>query len=84
MLGYTNFSFRLLAFAGTSNRLIGATTFWYGSDIHVDASGDLLVGSRTQAPAWFGPDLQWLGSLGGPNARFVTGFPAKASDDNGE
>jgi hypothetical protein len=73
MLGYTGFYSRLLAFDGTSNRLVGVTT-WHGNDIHVDDAGNLLVGSGTQAPAWFSPELDMLGQLDGPPARFVAGF----------
>ncbi|MBX3725521.1 MAG: hypothetical protein KF823_06345 [Xanthomonadales bacterium] len=76
MGGYSGFFFRLLAFQGTSNRLVAQTYFWYGDDIHVDDAGNLLVGSRTQAPAWFTPELELIGQLDGPAARFVTGFRA--------
>jgi hypothetical protein len=72
--GYTNFLFRLLAFEGTTDRLVAQTYFWYGDDIHIDDAGHVLVGSRTQAPAWFTPDLQLIGQLDGPAARFVAGF----------
>lgn len=72
LYGPVDMSFKLLELNGLSNELLGLTTFTYGDDIALTNSGNLLVGSRTQSPGLFSTNLKYLGSLGGPDARFVT------------
>lgn len=78
MLGYSgavNMSFKVLALKGGTNEIEGLENFWYGDDMFVTDTGRLLIGSRTQTPGMFTPQLSLLGQFNGPEARFVTSLP---------
>lgn len=72
MLGYSDFYFRLMRFDRTTGLLEANTSFWYGDDIFLTNSGNLLVGSRTTTPTIFTQNLMQAGSLNGGSQMFVT------------
>ncbi|MGC4061123.1 MAG: PEP-CTERM sorting domain-containing protein [Aquabacterium sp.] len=69
MLGY---SFKVLALDGFTSTLKGITSYRYASDLFVTDQQKLLVGSWSQAPAVFDPELNLLTQLGSTSAVFVT------------
>jgi hypothetical protein len=74
-LGHTGAFHQLLRFDGTTGALEKNNVFTYGDDMILTASGTLLVGSRTQSPAFFNQDLNFLGvTLQGGQQMFVTQF----------
>lgn len=78
MLGYSYFSFQLIALEGTSNVIKGRTEFWYGNTMDMTPDGKLLVGSWTQSPGIFSftstvpMTFTQVGSLQVDDASFVT------------
>lgn len=83
MLGSTGSSFQLMRFDGSTGALEASTKFWYGDDLLLTQSGQLIAGSRTQAPGIFDADLNLLGSIGSKNqmfvAQYVSAVPEPAS-----
>jgi hypothetical protein len=78
-LGRTDFFDRIMRFNATTGALLSDTTFSYPIDLFLDASGNLLVGSDTQNPAFFSQDLVQGNSLQGGQQMFVTQYaPAQA------
>lgn len=75
MLGHTNFFFRLMRFDATSGALEQNITFNYADDITYLANGNLLVGSRTQSPTIFTPDLTFVSTLNAVQRMFVATMP---------
>ena len=73
-LGHTDASFQLMRFDATTGALEKNTFFIYGNDMFLTTSGALLVGSRTQVPAFYDQDLNPLGTLHGSQQMFVTQF----------
>jgi len=73
-LGHTGFFFQLMRIDGTSGLLEKSVTLNYADDIFLTANGDLVVGSRTQAPHIYTQDLDQIGTLGTSPQMFVTEF----------
>ncbi|MEP7015946.1 MAG: PEP-CTERM sorting domain-containing protein [Verrucomicrobiota bacterium] len=73
-LGHTGFFDQLMRLDATTGVLQNNVTFNYADDIFLDSSGKLLVGSRTQTPAFFSQNLQQAGALGDGQQMFVTQF----------
>jgi hypothetical protein len=71
-LGYTGFSFQLMRLDATSGAVEASTGFWYGDDLYLTDTGQLLVGSRTQAAGIFTQNLVQTGTLGSSSQMFVT------------
>lgn len=71
-LGHTGAEFQLMRFDATTSALEKSTSFIYGNDMFLTTSGALLVGSRTQVPAFYDQDLNPLGTLHGSEQMFVT------------
>jgi hypothetical protein len=74
MLGQTGSFFQILKIDYATGNLLATTTFTYADDLFLRSDGDLLVGSRTQVPAIFDPNLNEIGpisSIPGPRI-FVT------------
>ena len=71
-LGYSGFTFPLMRINAATGELENRTTFTYGSDMFVDISGNLLVGSSSQAPTLFNAELAQLGILTNEQQEFVT------------
>ena len=79
-LGHSNAFFQLLRFDATTGAFEKNNVFTYGDDIVLTTSGELLVGSRTQSPAFFNQDLNFLGTtLQGGQQMFVTQFVPEPS-----
>jgi hypothetical protein len=77
--GRTDFYDRIMRFNATTGALLSNTEFGYATDLFLDASGNLLVGSYTQTPTFFSQDLVRGKSLNGGQQMFVTQYaPAKA------
>jgi hypothetical protein len=78
-LGYTGFSDRIMRVNATTGALMGSAVFSYAGDLFLDSSGKLLVGSRTQSPAFFSQELTHGNSLNSGRQMFVTQYyPAQA------
>ena len=83
MLGYSDFFFQLLALDGSSNRIKGLTSYWYGSEIRRTVDGHLVVGSWTQAPGVFTytdgrpGSFRLEGQLGSASAVFTSSWNKK-------
>ncbi len=73
-LGYTGFYFQLMRLDGTTGALEANTSFWYGDDLFLTDTGNLLVGSRTLPPGIFTQNLGQIGSLGPNSQMFVTEY----------
>jgi hypothetical protein len=68
-----------MRFNATTGALLSDAAFTYADDLFLDASGNLLVGSYTQNPAFFSQDLVQGNSLHGGQQMFVTQYaPAQA------
>jgi uncharacterized delta-60 repeat protein len=79
MLGFTGYYFQVEEFNYATGALLASTTFTYADSLFVTSGGDLLVGSRTQAPALFDSDLNFITQLDGGSQLFATqsGAPGK-------
>lgn len=66
------FNFRLMRIDGDTGVVEVNENFWYGDDLFLTLDGELLVGSRTQAPGIFDTDLNKIGSLQHGFQMFVT------------
>lgn len=78
-LGYSGFFDRIMRVNATTGALLNSAIFSYAGDLLLDSSGQLLVGSRTESPAFFSQDLTRGNSLSGGQQMFVTQYaPAKA------
>lgn len=71
-LGHTGFSFQLMRLDAATGVLEKNVTFTYADDLLLDASGKLLVGSRTETPRLYTKDLNQIGMLGDGQQMFVT------------
>jgi hypothetical protein len=74
-LGYTGYYDQLMRLDGTTGAVKASTYFWYGDDMFLTDSGNLLVGSRTQAASIFSQALNKVGTLGTGDQMFVTEYP---------
>lgn len=79
MLGYSGFNIdmvsKIIELKGFTNEISGIEYFRYGDDLFITDTGNLLIGSRTESPGMFTTDLQYIGMLQGPAAKFVTALP---------
>jgi hypothetical protein len=73
-LGHSGFFDRIMRIDGTTCVLEGNATFDYADDLFLTASGNVLVGSRSQAPRIYSQDFTQLGTLGTTSQMFVTQF----------
>jgi hypothetical protein len=73
-LGYTGFFDRIMRVNASTGALVNSAIFSYGGDVFLDSSGQLLVGSRTESPAFFSQDLTRGNSLNGGQQMFVTQY----------
>jgi len=76
MLGSTGNQFALMQLDAASGALINAESYWYGDDMVLLDNGDLVVGSRTQAPGLFSSGLSYGGQLGSAEQMYVTQISA--------
>lgn len=72
MLGSSASNITLMEFDGSTGFLENAESYWYGDDMVLLDDGNLLVGSRTQAPGFFTGDLGYRGQFGSDEQMFVT------------
>ena len=77
-LGHTNFFFQILKMDASTGVLERNVTFNYADDLFLDASGRLLVGSRTQTPRFYTQNLDQVGMLGDGQQMFVTQYAVPA------
>jgi hypothetical protein len=77
-LGHTNFFFQIMRIDASTGVLERNVTFNYADDLFLDASGRLLVGSRTQTPNFYTQNLDQVGMLGDGQQMFVTQYPVPA------
>jgi len=75
MLGHSDNYFRILRINGTTGVLELNQPFWYADDLTQTSTGELIVGSRTQAPGRFSTDLVQSGSLQTDERMFVVVMP---------
>jgi hypothetical protein len=73
-LGHTGFFDRIMRVDATTGALLDSAVFNYADDLFLDASGNLLVGSRTQNPTFYSQDLVPGNSLHGGQQMFVTQY----------
>jgi hypothetical protein len=78
-LGHTGFFFQIMRLEAISGLLLDSTTFTYADDLFLTASGQLLVGSSTENPAFYDQDLNFHGMLHGEPQMFVTQFVPEPS-----
>ncbi len=79
-LGSASGAYQLMKVNGTTGAIIASTYFYYGDDVKLTGTGDLLVGSSSQAPGLFDLNLNLVGQLAGPSSQFVaTAVPEPAS-----
>lgn len=83
MLGYSEHYFQVMRFDASTGILEGSNAYTYADDLFLTIDRRLLVGSRTQPPAWFGLDTAMLGVLNPRQRMFVTVYSVEAvfSDD---
>ena len=74
-LGHTGFFHQLMRLDATTGVLEKNVTFTYADDLFLTDSGELLVGSRTEAPEFFSLDLDDLKALD-EQQMFVTQYTA--------
>ncbi len=72
MLGYTGETFQVEKFNYSTGALLASTTFTYADSLFLTSGGNLLVGSRTQAPALFDSNLNVIEQFAGAEQLFVT------------
>jgi len=72
MLGYTGYQFQLMRLDATTGALEKNVSFNYADDLSLDLSGNLVVGSWTQAPEVFDQNLNLIRTLGTSPELFVT------------
>ena len=75
MLGSSASTVTLMRLKGSSGVLQSAESFRYGDDIALLDNGTIIVGSRTQVPGFFSPQLLYMGHLGDDEQMFVTQVP---------
>ncbi len=73
-LGHTNFFTRLMRVDATTGALLSNVEFYYGDDLFLDSSDNLLAGSRFEDPTFFSQNLMPGSSLGGGQQMFVTQY----------
>jgi len=78
-LGHTGFFHRLMRLDATTGVLEESISFNYADDLFLLDSGDLLVGSRTNAPRIYSQDLDLLDTLAGGERIFVTQYVPEPS-----
>lgn len=78
-LGHTGFFFQIMRLDATTGQLEKNATFNYADDLFLTTSGKLLVGSRTQTPAFYDQNLNQTGALGDGQQMFVTQFVPEPS-----
>lgn len=78
MLGVSSAFYQILILDGMGPELLHSTTFTYAHDLAQELNGNILVGSRTQAPVWYDPALGLLGQVNGSEGLFVAVWPATA------
>jgi hypothetical protein len=71
-LGHSDFFFKIMRLDATTGTLEKTADFNYADDLFLTDSGNLLVGSRTQAPRLYTEDLNQIGTLAGTERIFVT------------
>lgn len=71
-LGYTGNEFQLLRLDATTGAVEASTSFWYGANVSLTQTGDLLVGSWTQPAGIFDENLRQIGTLNNGAQLFVT------------
>jgi hypothetical protein len=72
MLGYSDNFFQVMKLNGTTGAVLGRTSFTYADDLFLASDGRLVVGSRTQGPAFFNQSLEFQNSFTGNSKIFVT------------
>lgn len=75
MLGSSSAFFQLMRVNLDTGAVQQQTTFTYGDDIAFMADGQLVVGSRTQAPGVFNAALEQVRSIGAEPLMFVSVMP---------
>jgi hypothetical protein len=79
MLGFSDNFFRLMRIDLTSGVLEANVYFWYGDDLEMTSTGELLVGSNIQAPGRFSRELAQTGSLPTDQRNFIAALPRSES-----
>lgn len=75
MLGYTDFSFKVMRLDGQTGHVKASATLAYATDLLLTNDGRLLVGSDSHASTLYDLDLNPLGTLPGPAQLYVTQMP---------
>lgn len=71
-LGHSGFSFQLMKVNYATGVIEDSINHWYGDDLFLTEEGNILVGSRTQAPVLFDTDFNPIITLGAFDQMFVT------------
>jgi hypothetical protein len=79
MLGFSDNFFRLMRIDLTSGALEANVYFWYGDDMEMTSTGELLVGSTVQAPGRFNRELAQIGTLPTGARNFLAALPRSES-----